>query len=123
MSVELTRHVEGHQPGTISVYQLTIDLRRQRGRPRTLYYIGQSARPDRRANQHKSEIRTCRVTTQVGKSALFSPRFLDGTVAIHLTVDVLQTGLSRRDARVVERALAQELRVLHGDAVLTKPTG
>jgi hypothetical protein len=121
--VTMSVHEGEHQQGKHSVYIMTVDLQKGDGCDR-LYYVGHTAdAPKKRASKHKTSFVNCRVTTFVGISALFSPVLMDGVNAVSMNFKVVYPGLSQFEAKEQEKELSTGLRLLYGDAVLTRPNG
>lgn len=110
-----------HQAGDHSVYVLTIDL--SGPLEKRYYYVGHTKDvPKKRASTHKSSFRNCRVSTFVGTSVLFTPELLNVT-RVKMTLAIAIGGMARQEAKAKEKELSGKLRLLHGNAVLTRPNG
>jgi hypothetical protein len=126
--VPLTSHVlnlEAHVEGKFSAYEVSFHFIKYEESAR-VYYAGMTSRdPTKRASEHKSELKRCKTTTFVGKSALYSAKYLDGVQSIEMTLTVRASGLdTKAQAEEAEKALSAELERLYGkEAVLTQPRG
>lgn len=120
MSTDLEKHIEG----THSAYHLSITFEKPEG-PLTYHYAGQTGRdPRKRASEHKSEMKTCRITTGVGKSSLYSMKNFGGVKTINMHLAVTTSGHGEDQVLREEQALSDELKGLFGrEAVLTQPRG
>lgn len=120
--VDMVVHDALHESGHDSVYIQTIDLYRGADFTRS-FYVGRTRDcPRQRAAKHKSSFRNCRISTFVGTSGLFTPELLDVT-RVAMTFTIAVGGLDLNTAKAKEKELSEKLRLLHGDAVLTRPNG
>ncbi len=120
--VTMTKDLVNHVPGSVSIYRMDINFRRETG-DLTYYYIGQSGDPSVRANTHKSELMNCKTTTRTGKSPLYDPALYVGIKSIDMVYHVVMSGFTKENAGDAERALASQLKAQYGDFVLTSPRG
>lgn len=109
-------------PSTYSNYVLQIDLC-AKSSVDTYRYVGcTSLAPSKRATLHKSSLRCCRITTHIGLSRLFTPA-LTKVTNINMTFTVVHGGLTARTAKMREKELSDNLKLLFGEKVLTSPKG
>jgi hypothetical protein len=118
ISIDDALHISESQ----SIYEMHIDLVRPSGVER-FYYVGRTASPKNRAAKHKSAFVNCHVSTVVGMSALYTPELLGDVTHIMMNFTIIKTGLTLPDAKNAEKERSTELRLLHNDAVLTRPNG
>ncbi len=115
---DMTKHVDG----TASTYHIQFTFVSKNGE-KTLHYAGMTRKPKTRLSLHKSELRTCKATTRIGKSKLYCSEYFDQVHEIKIFFSIHDSGfLTDHDVKHAERKLSDELQTLHGaEAVLTRP--
>lgn len=119
--VKVTKDLDKHVKGRHSVYVQEILLKYNDGGERKFYYVGRSARPAKRANEHKHELRRCKTTTFVGKSVIYTHEVVQGLAEVHMHLYVDTGDMDLDVANAKEKSLSDELTRDFGDAVLTRP--
>jgi hypothetical protein len=120
MTIDVSKHVDG----STSTYVAAMDFMGDEVVRHTMYYAGQSGQPRTRASLHKSELKNCKTTTRIGKSQLYSRKYMTDVNAINIKFEVHEGGFTLEAAKNAEKALSAELERLHGsEAVLTRPRG
>jgi predicted GIY-YIG superfamily endonuclease len=115
--LDLSKHV----PYTYSVYELQISFHSSTG-VSNFWYIGHSNNPRHRFSQHKSNLRNCNVTTFVGISYLFTEEILN-VQEITMKMKIVESSLTVKDAKNLEKKHSSTLRSVLGEQVLTNPNG
>lgn len=110
-----------HVRGARSVYLLTITFKKS-DKDVKAYYAGQTGDPRKRLACHKSEIKNCKSTTFVGKSALYCNEYFQDASEIHVSLKVLFGGMTLEQAYGGEAVLSARLIEENGPVhVLTRP--